>query len=894
VEQLLTTKLFLPPTRPEIISRPRLIERLHQGTTRQLTLISAPPGFGKSTLISAWASTVEKPVAWLSLDENDNNLKRFLTYLIAAFQVIDGSIGEGILPSLESSENMPMETLVSLLINEISVSDHDFYIVIDDYHLVTTESIYKAIDFLLDHLPPNTHLVMSGRVDPPISISRLRARGQMTEIRLNDLRFTESEVTSLLNDLNRLNLSAEDILALLSRTEGWITGLQLAAISMQGREDIHEFVTAFSGSHHYIIDYLVDEVLARQPEDMQSFLIQTSILERFSSALCDAVLEISNSRECLQELYNANMFLIPLDDEHTWYRYHHLFADFLKQRLREKDPSVIPSLHRRASWWLEQSNLINEAINHSMGGEEYQRAAQLIESIGPDMMMQNEFDQLGKWLDTMPLELVVSWPWLCVIRAWMNHRWARLDESEKYVQYAEKALEDDTIPEHVGGVNVIRGQAAAIRALIAFNKTRIPQAIEFANQALRFLPDGHFNRAAALLALGMAKGVNGEFREANQVLIEAYRDSLGVGNRILAQNVLLEKAGLLVKQGRLYQALETYKESVQFTYSKTEIKIPHASCASISMGDIYREWNELDAALAHVKEGIEIGLQSQMVDAIAMGYAVMARIYLAMEDLESAVEASLIAGRYARELPDLEPITITGILNSEAWVNFSQNKFDEAANLYIENNPCDINDLNCHGEFEQIIWTRILLYRGRANRQLQDLLDAKDLINQMLAMTNDLGLVSKTIELLVLNSLVLTEVGKKDEAVDTLEKALLLAEPGNYIRIFIDEGEPIQELLNQVTANKGLNDYVSRLLAAFNQDAEGNKLAAPQELVEPLSERELEVLKLLSTDLSGPAIARKLMVSINTVRTHTQNIYTKLGVNKRRSAIREAKKLNLI
>jgi LuxR family maltose regulon positive regulatory protein len=894
VEQLLTTKLFLPPTRPEIISRPRLIERLHQGTTRQLTLISAPPGFGKSTLISAWASTVEKPVAWLSLDENDNNLKRFLTYLIAAFQVIDGSIGEGILPSLESSENMPMETLVSLLINEISVSDHDFYIVIDDYHLVTTESIYKAIDFLLDHLPPNTHLVMSGRVDPPISISRLRARGQMTEIRLNDLRFTESEVTSLLNDLNRLNLSAEDILALLSRTEGWITGLQLAAISMQGREDIHEFVTAFSGSHHYIIDYLVDEVLARQPEDMQSFLIQTSILERFSSALCDAVLEISNSRECLQELYNANMFLIPLDDEHTWYRYHHLFADFLKQRLREKDPSVIPSLHRRASWWLEQSNLINEAINHSMGGEEYQRAAQLIESIGPDMMMQNEFDQLGKWLDTMPLELVVSWPWLCVIRAWMNHRWARLDESEKYVQYAEKALEDDTIPEPVGGVNVIRGQAAAIRALIAFNKTRIPQAIEFANQALRFLPDGHFNRAAALLALGMAKGVNGEFREANQVLIEAYRDSLGVGNRILAQNVLLEKAGLLVKQGRLYQALETYKESVQFTYSKTEIKIPHASCASISMGDIYREWNELDAALAHVKEGIEIGLQSQMVDAIAMGYAVMARIYLAMEDLESAVEASLFAGRYARELPDLEPITITGILNSEAWVNFSQNKFDEAANLYIENNPCDINDLNCHGEFEQIIWTRILLYRGRANRQLQDLLDAKDLINQMLAMTNDLGLVSKTIELLVLNSLVLTEVGKKDEAVDTLEKALLLAEPGNYIRIFIDEGEPIQELLNQVTANKGLNDYVSRLLAAFNQDAEGNKLAAPQELVEPLSERELEVLKLLSTDLSGPAIARKLMVSINTVRTHTQNIYTKLGVNKRRSAIREAKKLNLI
>ncbi len=893
MEKLLTTKLYIPRTRPDLVPRPRLIERLNEGLHRKLTLICAPAGFGKTTLISEWVAGCKRPVAWLSLDEGDNDPIRFHAYLVAALQTIEAGIFENVQAMLRISQPPPIESVLTELINEVVTLSQDFVLVLDDYQVIEDRSIDESLTFLLDHIPPVMHLVIISRSDPMLPLSRLRARSQMTELRIGDLRFSTHEATDFLNRVMGLVLSEEDIAALETRTEGWISGLRLAAISMRGRENVHEFVATFSGSHHYVIDYLVDEVLALQPEDIQLFLIQTSILERFNSALCDAVLEGSNSREILQKLDEANLFLIPLDDERIWYRYHHLFADFLKQRLVEKNPGVIPLLHGRAVGWLEQNGLINEAIDHSLDGEDFQHAAQLIESISPDMMMQNEFDQLEKWLDAIPQELVETWPWLCIIRAWMNQRWARLDEAEQYIIYAEQALEAETIQKPVEGANVIRGQAAAIRALVALNKTRIPQAIEFANHALNLLPVGHFNRAISMLVLGMAKGANGEYVEANQILVEAYRDSLNVGNLTQAQNILLENGILLEKQGRLHQALETYEEAVQLTYSKTEIKLPHASFASVFMGNIYREWNELDAALRHVKEGIEIGLPFKMVDAVATGYAVITRIHLALDDLESAIEASLIAGRYVRELPGLEPITITQIWDSEARVKFAQKKIDEAASLFLENNPCDVYDINCFGEFEQIIWARILLYRGRECKNVSDLLKAHHLINQMLELTKDLGLTSKTIELLVLNSLVLIEIETMDGALDALAEALWLAETGSYMRVFIDEGDSMKALLREAETRGIAPDYVSKLLAGFETDRVPVEITSVHSLIEPLSEREIEVLRLLKTELSGPDIADVLMIALSTLRTHTQNIYGKLGVSNRRAAVRKAEELNL-
>lgn len=860
----------------------------------KFVLISAPAGFGKSTLMSEWARTIDKPVTWLSLDENDNNLKRFLSYLIAALRQIDGSIGESILASLESTDNPPIELSITILINEIAESGVEFSLVLDDYHLITSQKINEALNFFLDHLPPNAHLLISTRVDPPLPLSRYRARSQMVEIRLDDLRFTEAEVRSFLNDLLGLDLSTGDILALLTRTEGWITGLQLAALSMQGRVDKHEFITAFSGSHHYIIDYLVDEVMARQIEKIQTFLYQTSILDRFSASLCNDVLEISNSNDVLQALDRASLFLIPLDDEHTWYRYHHLFADFLRQRLGEREPGSIPKLHRRASKWLEQNKFLTEAINHSLAGEDFEQAARIVESLGPEMMMRSEFDQLSSWLDAIPQQMVVAWPWLCIIRAWMCQRWARLKEAEENLQYAERALEDKNTPEPVGGKDVIRGQAAAIRALIALNKAQIPQSMEYANQALAYLPDNHFNRAVASLALGIAKGVIGDFDGAIKIFLESRRDSLAVGNRILAQAVILQMGRVLAMQGRLHQAAEVFHEAVQLTYRKTNLKIPYASGACVLLANIYREWNDLDTAYALLKEGIEIGVPSKMVDSVCIGNAILSQIYLAKGNIEEAERASQEANRMIKTIPDPEPEAMTITLDCQVRLQLAAENYLEASKL-VQEHGLDVRDeiLYFH-ELEHIVLARVLIYSGRENPDNGHLLtDAQELIARMLEVAKPAGCMREVTVLLVLQALAYQAQMNDDLALSSLAEALVLAEQEGYVRTFIDEGDQMQELLRLASSRGIATHYIGKLLTAFGSGRlVKQQIASP--LIEPLSERELEVLHLLATELSGPEIARELMISLNTMRTHTKNIYSKLNVNSRVAAINKARELNLL
>jgi len=891
---LLTTKHYIPMSRSALVPRPRLINKLKQGERGMLTLVSAPAGFGKTTLLSEWIIDNDRPVAWVSLDSGDNDLKRFFTYVISALQQNDRSFGENILSALKSINNPVIDSLLTLLVNEIAMGGVETTLVLDDYHLIANQQIHEALGFMIDHLPLNMHLVISGRADPPLHLSRLRARGQMTEIRPSDLRFTKVEAAVFLNDLMRLDLSPENIAALETRTEGWIASLQLAALSLEGREDKEEFVAAFSGSHHYIIDYLVDEVMSRQPEDLQSFLRRTSILDRFCAPLCDALLDTTNSRQVLRKLEAANLFLVPLDDERHWFRYHHLFADFLRQRLSEREPQSIPELHQRASIWLEQNDLVTEAIDHALEGKDFEAAARLVESIGPDMMMQSEFDRLTTWLDAMPKELVCSWPWLCIIRAWMCQRWVMLDEGEHYLQCAEKALETDTTPEPMGGAKIIRGQVAAIRALFSLNQTQIPQAIEYANQALELLPDDYFNQPVAASALGIAKRITGDFDDAIRLFDDARRASLAVGNRILAQAIIMELGRAQLMQGRLHQAAETFHEAIEFKYRRTDIKIPYASTASIYLANILREWNELEAAMVHLEEGIEIGIPAQMVDAVASGHAVMACVYLAQGELDAAIAACQKAERLIKDVPDLEAEATAIMFESRIKLLLAQNNLSEAQRL-VQDKGLSVNDeIKSFHDSTYIVFARVLIYQGRQNPDERYLSDADDLLTRMLELTRSVGCMREVIMILMLKALAFEAQGMRDRASSLLEEAITLAEPEGYVRTFVDEGEPMRELLRRIASRSVEQEYVGRLLAAFEYRKAEKGAAVSQPLIEPLSNRELEVLRLLKTDLSGPEIAQELMVSLNTMRTHTKNIYSKLGVNNRRTAVHQAEELNLI
>ena len=891
---LLQTKLFIPQPRSGLVQRLRIVAKMNEGLERRLILVSAPAGFGKSTMLIEWARTTGNKVTWLSIDESDNDLKRFFIYLIFAIQKINPSLGQDVLPVLQAADNPQMEHLLTILINDITEVNEDFTLILDDYHLIDNQDTHNGLKFLIDHVPPNMHLVIASRVDPPIPLTRLRARDQVTEIRSRDLRFNEAEAEAFLNEQMGLNLATEDISALHKRTEGWITGLHLAALSMQNRDDKHDFITAFSGGHHYIIDYLVSEVLSQQPEEIQNFLLQSSFLDRFCATLCDAALEISNSKIIIQTLNQTNLFLISLDDERNWYRYHHLFANFLNQRLREKEAKSIPELHQRASKWLEQNHYFPEAVNHSLAGEDYEHAAQLIEKLGPDMMMQNEFDQLSQWLDAMPENFVESWPWLCIIRAWMYDRWGRYDDGERYLQHAESALERSATSTPIEAERIIRGQISALRALYALKTAQISQSIEYSNQALDYLPKDYFNRGVASFSLGWAKNVLGDLSGAIQAFEEGRRASLAARNRILAQAIILYIGKTQFIQGHLHQAAETLREVNQFKYEKSNIKIPYASSACIGLAHIHREWNELDAAMNYIQEGIEIGIASRVVDAITLGYATKALLCLDQGDIKAANEAYENAEQMVEDTQNLEAETLSKTLDSRVRLLLAEDQL-AAASRHVQEAGLGLDvEIDNYLDIPLIILARVLIRSGRQNSASQDLSDAHKVLEKILEVTRPAGYLGQVIGALVLQALAFEAQGIRDQALNSLEEALTLAESEGYIRTFVDEGAPMQALLQQVGTKGSMGAYVSMLLKAFEpQDTEATH-AADQKLIEPLSERELEVLKMLATELSGPEIAHALVISLNTLRTHTKNIYAKLDVGKRRSAVRVARELELI
>jgi LuxR family maltose regulon positive regulatory protein len=905
---ILATKLYLPPPQPRVVLRPRLIERLSEGLHRRLTLVSAPAGFGKTTLLSGWVAGCGRPAAWLSLDEGDNDPTRFLSYLVAALQTIAPNIGEGVLGALRSPQPPPTESILTVLLNEITAVGDDFVLVLDDYHVVDSGAVDDALAFVLEHLPPRMHLIISTREDPHLPLARLRARGQLGELRAADLRFNPSEAAEFLEGVMGLSLSAEDIAALEDRTEGWIAGLQLAALSMRGREDVAGFIRAFAGDNRYVVDYLVEEVLQRQPERVRSFLLQTSILEKLSGPLCDAVTGQEGSNALLEALERGNLFVVPLDDKRHWFRYHHLFADVLRARLMEEQPDRVPTLHRRASEWYERNGSPTDAIRHALEAEDFERAAGLVELAALEMLGSSQ-ETLYRWLMALPDEVVRARPVLSVYYAFAllgrggfeavdahlrdAERW--LDTSAETSERREAPSVDMVVVDAVA-FRSLPGTIAVARAYHAGALGDVFCAADHARRALDLLPDDdHLWRGAAASLLGIAYWTSGDLEAAYRSFAD------GVSHQQMTGHVRFQIAGtyiladIRIAQGRLNEAVRTYEQSLQLATEQGE-PVWGTAHLYVGLSELHRERGDLEAAKQHLLRSKELDEHGGLPETRYRWYVAMARIKEAQGDLDAALDLLDEAERQYVESPDPD-VRPVAALKTRVWV--AQGRLTEALGWTRERGLSAHDDLSYLREFEHITLARVLLARYKSDREERYIHEAMGLLERLLIAAEEGGRMGSVSEILVLQALAHEAQGDSPAALVPLERVLSLAEPEGYVRIFVDEGLPMARLLYEALSQGVESDYIRRLLAAFpvaesEQTASSPMRGSKSELVEPLSERELEVLQLIAEGLTNQEVATRLYLSLHTVKVHARNIFTKLAVKNRAQAVARGRALGIL
>jgi LuxR family transcriptional regulator, maltose regulon positive regulatory protein len=904
-DSLVSTKLRPSQARPKMVARPRLTEKLEQEAGRRLTLISAPAGFGKTTLLVEWLGERmggEGSVAWVSLDEGDNDPARFLSYLVAALRRIgEEEIGEGVLSALRSPEPPRIEAIMAALVNEIAALPGELTLFLDDYHMIDSEPVHEVVSFLLEHLPPNVHLVIASRIDPPLPLSRLRARNQMVELDAADLSFTSEEAATFLNSVMGLDVSAEDVAALERRTEGWIAGLQLAALSMRDRKDIPGFVRAFSGSHRDVLDYLAEEVLERQPERVRQVLLETSILDHLSGALCDALTGRSDGQEMLERLERDNLFVVALDDERRWYRYHHLFADFLRTRLERESPEPIKELHGRAAAWYEQNGLTSEAVGHALAAEDHERAADLVERVVGEMWFRGEVMTLLGWLETLPERAKHRRPRLLLEHATALMWVGRLEGVESLVREAERivdgAAEDSGEGPPSSAENIHRryllGYAAATRAWHA-NLLGNPQSgIEFARRALALLPDDPRPRTFAAFSLAAAYSFSGDFEAASTAFAETAELGLAAGHDYLALEAIGYHAELQIARGRLREACAILQRALGFAAERGDDSLPATGEVHVAMGKLLYEWADLDSAEDRLTEGVRLAERTGQIGSLVDGYVSLSRLKQAQGDTDGALEAAREAERLARS-------SGVGQLVVEvaAWklqLRLARGELAAATSEWERVSVGDDDPIFVR-EIEQISRARLLVACGEHEEALRLLADLREAAQAV-------GRTGREIEILALEALVLQAKGKKERAVSTLTQALALGEPEGYVRTFVDEGSKMAALISEALEaqqrgrlyppNRVSAHYLMKLHAALEQEA--SDIASPGAVLpEPLSERELEVLVLLAAGKSNRQIASELFVALSTVKTHIKNIYGKLDVRNRTQAVLRAGELGLL
>ncbi len=923
---LLQTKLYIPSPRQQLVTRPAVTAKLRAGLLQPLTLIAAPAGFGKTTLVSEWVAQTTKAVAWLSLDDEDNEPTRFLTYLLAALQTQQPTIGAAAQGLLTAPETPP-KAILTLLLNDLSELASPMVLVLDDYHLITTPAIHDALAFLIDHLPAAFRLIIISRIDPPFPLARWRVRNQLTELRASDLYFRLEEAAVFLNDVMGLTLTKAEIDTLETRTEGWVAGLQLAALSLQGRQDVAGFIRAFSGSHRHVLSYLVEEVLNRRPEGTLDFLLQTSLLERLSAPLCAALTGRGDSQALLTRLEQANFFLIPLDDEGKWYRYHHLFAEVLRTRLYETQADQILPLQQRASTWYEQQELWSEAIHHALAVDDFARVARLIEQIGLTLFAQPTIQHaLNRWLSTLPATIIRARPRLCLIYAWILDAHRDSKAALQWVAEAEAAYQAN--PTAFADAP-IQGEIAAIRArLLVGNPNFMPdEALPWGQQALATLSAEQATfRSIAALAVSHAYVKLGQMSEAEQFLDEAKQMGRAARNVFLYVSAAANQAVALRALGSARRAQTLCQDALTWVTQHNALAYPIVGGLYLNLADLLREQNDLVTAQQYAE--IAVARTDQEVNPASMfilSRLVLLRVKQAQGDWPSVWRLLQEVSQQVSKHPTIIPATLLAAITAQ---------FQLAQSLAAQHDHTLLT--------EAVAWAQAIPWQEgvllEANRMLsfiylyehQRLARAQifiawarsqgnqSLLRETLAYLERQQQIAEASNLLwfqikihLLQALAYQALDATELACAALIRALQLAQPEGYLRIFLDEGEPMRLLITDYRlqiANPQQRAYAEQLLSAYSTlpitrepsliDQSVQPLRTPHSalrtLVEPLSEREVEVLHLIAAGLSNQEIAERLIISISTVKTHINRIFSKLDVQSRTQALVRARELGLL